>query len=587
VKKPRFPHLHWIWGVWREKKGLIALLLFLTLLSSLVAVAFPLLTKELFDRLEAILAGKGGAADPMDDLRRAALFFAGLGFAGFVAGFFPGIRGALNVIFEYILRKKYFAEVTEKDQGFFSAFSSGDIVTRLTSDIGDFPKLAWFLCSGIFRAVESTTKVLLCVAAMFILDWRLALFSVVSLPAMLWVFSLAQASIYDKVKKNEEAISRINEQLEMSFSGARIIKAFSAEKKYGRFFAEALSRRFDTEMGVARLETVLNLIYQNINSAAQIVLIFAGGLMVVRGRIGIGTFYAFYNYLNLLIYPILDIPQLFIFGKRAFVNIDRLEEIKDFPGPAEPEKPAEPESFNLIEVDGVGFAYGGRRSPALDGVSFSINRGERILVIGPTGSGKTTLIKLLAGLLEPGEGEIRVDGRALAGIGRSCWTRLVGYVAQESLLFSGSVLENVAFGVKSEEASLELSRFWEYAETAQIADELKAFPRQEATLLGQRGTAVSGGQKQRLAMARALAREPQLLLLDDMTASLDTANEARLWQALAGKDLTILAVSHRLSSIQYVDKVLFLREGRVAGFGTNAELLAGNGEYRSFVASRA
>ncbi len=136
---------------WKEKKGLIALLLFLTLLSSLVAVAFPLLTKELFDMLEGILSGKGEYPDPLAALRKAALFFIGLGVAGFISGFFPGIRGALNVVFDYIIRKKYFAELTEKDYRFFAEFSSGDLVTRLTSDINDFPKLSWFLCSGIFQ----------------------------------------------------------------------------------------------------------------------------------------------------------------------------------------------------------------------------------------------------------------------------------------------------------------------------------------------------------------------------------------------------------------------------------------------------
>ncbi|MCX7026143.1 MAG: ABC transporter ATP-binding protein [Spirochaetes bacterium] len=585
MKRRRFPHRAWIWDVWKEKKGLIALLLFLTLLSSAVAVAFPLLTKELFDMLEAILAGKGGLRNPNGELKRAALFFAALGFAGFIAGFFPGIRGALNVAFDYIVRKKYFAELTEKDHRFFAAFSSGDIVTRLTSDIGDFPKLAWFLCSGIFRAVESTSKVILCAIAMFILDWKLALFSVVFLPAMLYVFSVTQATIYEKVKKNEEAISKINEQLEMSFSGVRIIKAFAAEKKYERFFSEALGKRYSTEMGVVRMETLLNLIYQNIDYVAQIALIFAGGIMVVKGRIGIGTFYAFYNYLNLLIYPILDIPQLFIFGKRAFVNIDRLEEMRNFPKPASIPEPAEPESFERIDVEGLSFGYGERRGAALDGVSFGLARGERLLVIGPVGCGKTTLVKTLAGLLSPGKGVIKADGIPLSGISRKSWAALVGYVPQEPLLFSGSVFENVAFGTLAAVPALEASRFWEYVGAAQVEDEIRSFPKAEATLLGQRGIAVSGGQKQRIAIARALAREPELLLLDDMTANLDTANEARLWDALAGRNLTIVAVSHRLSSVQYADKVLFLKEGRVAGFGTHAKLLETNADYKAFVAS--
>lgn len=583
MKPARNIHLAWIWHLWKEKKGLLALMSVLTLLSSAVAVAFPLLTKQLFDSLQNIMAGKAGASDPQAALTRAAFYFALLGLAGFIAGFFPGLRGAVNVIFDYLIRMKYFAKVTEKDYKFFSAYTSGDIVTRLTSDINDFPKLAWFLCSGIFRAVESGSKVIFCAAAMIVLDWRLALFSIASLPFMLFIFSRTQAGIYDKVKHNEEAISRINEQLEMSFSGTRIIKAFASEAKYGRFFSDALARRFTTEMAVIKLDTILNLIYQNIDYVAQIALIFAGGLMTVKGEISIGTFYAFYNYLNLLIYPILDIPQLFIFGKRAFVNIDRLEEIGNYPSPKEASPGRGPGELDSIRLVDACFGYAGRSTQALSKVSFELARGERLLVVGPVGSGKTTLVKMIAGLLPASEGRIEVNGRSLGEIPRKDWASMVGYVPQEALLFSGSIEENVALGLPSEKPEITLARFRELSGIAQIDEEIQAFPLKEKTLLGQRGVSVSGGQKQRIAIARALARNPRLLLLDDMTASLDTENEARLWKALEDRRRTIVAVSHRLSSVQYVDKVLFLKEGRVAGFGTHASLLERNGEYRAFI----
>lgn len=581
----KISHIKWIWHTWKEKKGLISLLLFLTLLSSFVSVAFPLLTKQLFDLIENVLTDPLKYSDPQASINRLLLFFAGLGFAGFIAGFFPGIRGALNVVFDYAVRNRYFKEVTEKDYRFYSSFSSGDIVTRLTSDIDDFPKLSWFLCSGIFRAVESSSKILFCAVAMFSLNWKLALFSVIPLPLMLFIFSKTQDKIYDKVKKNEESISSINEQLEMSFSGARIIKSFGSESKYERFFSDALSRRCQTEMGVIRLETVLNLFYQNIDYVAQIALIFAGGMMAVRGTITIGTFYAFYNYLNLLIYPILDIPQLFVFGKRAFVNIDRLEEMKDFPAPAPAARPAPISRLERLDMEHAAFAYEGRKRPAVDDVSFSLERGERLLVIGPVGSGKTSLIKLIANALPVQAGELKVNGRPLAEVDPEKWASLIGYVPQEALLFSGSIRENVAFGTKGETPEISGEDFWKIARMAQIEDEILDFPKKEETLLGQRGISVSGGQKQRIAIARALAREPDLLLFDDMTASLDTKNEERLWRALPRGETTIIAVSHRLSSVQYVDKVLFMKDGKVQGFGRHEDLLAGNEAYGDFVAS--
>ncbi|MCX8012824.1 MAG: ABC transporter transmembrane domain-containing protein, partial [Rectinema sp.] len=403
--------------VWREQQGLVWLLLFLTLLSSAVAVAFPLLTKQLFDLLEnAVSAGTPEDA-AMSRVRRIALYFTAIGVAGFFAGTFPGIRGALNMVFDYAVRKRYFGEVMRKDARFFSHFRSGDVITRLTSDISDFPKLSWFLCSGIFRAVESASKVLFCVAAMLSLDWRLALASLVSLPLMLFVFTRTSARIYDRVNKNEKAISSINEQLESSFSGVRVIKAFASEKTYTTFFRDALARRFETEMGVIKLETILNLIYQYIDYVAQIALVFVGGILVTRRSISIGTFYAFYNFLNMLIYPVLDIPQLFVFGKRAFVNIDRLEELRTFSEKMDSRKHdhghltshvidssrtsvqptdihcgsrdgvtlghCEPRHFESLRFEHVTVHLERSSRPALKDINLSIHAGEKVLVIGP------------------------------------------------------------------------------------------------------------------------------------------------------------------------------------------------------------
>jgi ATP-binding cassette subfamily B protein len=628
---PRFSHIRWIREVWRERQGLIWLLLFLTLLSSAVAVAFPLLTKQLFDLLEHAIDTKMSEDAAMAQVKRIALYFVAIGIAGFVAGTFPGIRGALNVVFDYIVRKRYFGEVVQKDMRFFSKFRSGDVITRLTSDISDFPKLSWFLCSGIFRAVESASKVTFCIAAMLSLDWRLALASLASLPIMLFVFTRTQSAIYDRVNKNEQAISAINNQLEMSFSGVRVIKAFASEGKYTKFFQDALARRFETEMGVAKLEAVMQLIYQYIDYVAQIALVFVGGLMVTKHTISIGTFYAFYNYLNMLIYPMLDIPQLFVFGKRAFVNIDRLEEMRNYQpemqegergreggatksadqdsaeratrevplrnGPHDgsaketlkkaPETTKQLPPLRSLRFEKATVYYEHKHKPAIDDIRLEIFPGEKILVIGPVGSGKTTLVKTALGLLEPRTGRVTINEKSVRALDPEERRGLIGYVPQDPLLFSGTIRDNILFGCR-EGQSLPESELARLIEVSRLSDEIAAFPDGLETKLGQRGTSVSGGQKQRIAIARALAGYPALLLLDDMTASLDTNNEEALWRSLAEMPefarAAVIAVSHRLSSIQYVDRVLFLKNGRITGFGEHSELMANNPAYREFVA---
>lgn len=588
-------HLRWIWHIWRERKGLILLLFFLTLLSSLVAVSYPYLTKLLIDMLQKLIESQPGLAQIRAETWRLAGLFILVGITGLIASLFPGIRGAVNVVFEHLIRMKYFKKVLEKDYQFFARFRSGDIVTRLTDDLYDFPKLGWFLCSGIFRAVESISKVLFCLAAMFFINIKLTLLSLIPLPLTILVFYIVQDRIYDTFRRNQEAISDINSQLEQSFSGVRIIKAYACEAKYRRFFSDALQRRFTTEMAVVKLGTVLDMIYMYIDYIAQLVVIFAGGYMAVRGDISIGTFYAFYNYLGMLIYPILDIPQLFVSGKRAFVNIDRLEELarfsavsaSDTTGPASSPQAsaASTLTFQSLSLENVYFHYSDRQSPALSGISLSVEPGERIAILGPVGSGKSTLLKLMAGLLPPERGRILINGKARSEFSQETLSRLISYVPQEALLFSGTIRDNVAFGKAGAGQEISPEDFEEAVRIAQMKREIEAFALGDKTMLGQRGISLSGGQKQRLAIARALARKAQVLLLDDITASLDAANEDLLWQALTEhyRNMTCLVVSHRLSTLQYVDRILFLDQGKIQALGRHEELQDSSSAYRAFI----
>lgn len=576
---PAVNHIAWIRHIWGERGGLIVILFSLTLLSSAVAVAYPYLSKLLLDTIQRLLETPE-VSEPMAQVNRLLLVFVAVGFAGLVASIFPGLRGMTNSVFEHLIRNKYFRKILEKDFTFFARFQSGDIVTRLTDDLYDFPKLGWFLCSGIFRAVESISKVLFCLGAMFLINPKLTLLSITPIPLMIFIFYITQDKIYETFQKNQEAISAINSRLEMSFSGVRIIKAYACEAKYKRFFRDVLETRRKTETAVAKLQIILHLIYQYIDQVAQIGIVFAGGLMAVRGDISIGTFYAFYTYLTMLIYPILDIPQLFVSGKRAFVNIDRLEEMVNHPAPDRSQARSAVDGIDSIEFDAVSFGYGDRPGNAVDSVNLKLKRGERLGIIGPVGAGKSTLIKMMLGLLPPQKGTIRVNGQDLANLDLTSYRQRLGYVPQEALLFSGSLRENIDFA--SDQPSQEL--FDLAIDAAQMKQEVESFTEKDQTLVGQRGISLSGGQKQRMAIARAIARKPQVMLFDDITASLDAANEERLMQALEAisRDLSFCIVSHRLSTLQYVDKVLFLKEGKAVCFGSHTELLS-NAEYREFI----
>ena len=575
-------HVRWIVKNWMTQKWFLLIMLLFTLGSSAVAIAHPIVFGRLIDLLKSILSAPDKYPDPMAEVNRIIWIMLGLGAAQLVTGFYPAVRGWVNIRFENMLRMFYFKFILGKDFRFFHKFRTGDVVTRLTDDLTDYSKISWFMCSGIFRAVNSFSLIMFSLVVMFSISPKLTLLTILPLPLMMVAFYFASDKLYRNFELNQQAISEINSQLEMSFSGIRIVKAFVSEEKYNRFFDLALARRFKTEMGVVKLNAVLSLIYQYIDYFAQIGVIIFGGYMAVKGRISVGTFYMFYTYLSMMIYPLLDLPQLFVSGKQAFVNIDRLEEMKDYPSFYDQWKgQARPEEFEELRFEDVSFTYPDKTEPAIRDCSFELKAGERLLILGSTGAGKSTVANLILGLLQPSEGSIFLNGIDLRDIDLTALRDLIAYVPQEPLLFTGTVRENVLFA--NDKATGEEYRI--AVEVSQLKQEIESFPQGDETRLGQRGLGVSGGQKQRLTIARALVRNPKLLILDDITASLDAENEEKLWQDinLHFKDIAAIVISHRLSTLHYVDRVLFIDDKGHVHQGTHEELVFKNKDYHDFL----
>lgn len=575
-------HIKWILKQWISQKWWVLVMFLFTLLSSAVAVAYPIAFKKLIDLITDILKFPANYPDPMHSVNKVIMLFLAIGAGQLVTGFYPSFRALMNVRFEHALRMLYFRHIMDKDYAFYQKFRTGDIVTRLTDDLSDFPKVAWFLCSGIFRAVNSFSMIAFSLAVMFSLNWLLTLLSIASLPFMMIVFYITSDKLYLNFQRNQEAISNINNQLEMSFSGIRIIKAFVSEEKYNRFFDTALAKRFKTEMSVVKLNAILHLIYEYIDYLAQIGVIIFGGWMAVKGTISVGTFFLFYTYLSMMIYPLLDLPQLFVSGKQCFVNIDRLDEMKNYPV----QHPIKAQGKHLkalqdIVFEQVSFAYPEKTEPVLRDCSLQIRRGEKVLLLGSTGAGKTTFANLLTGVLHPCSGSIRVNGIPFSDLDLTAWRNQIGFVPQEALLFTGTIRDNINFAVDDKESL----PYEDVVRISQLKSELANFPQGDMTPVGNKGLTVSGGQKQRVTIARAIINKPSLLILDDITAALDAENEENLWLELKEQfeDITCVVISHRLSTLRYIDSVVFIDSMGNCHKGTHDELVFRLPEYHSFI----
>jgi ATP-binding cassette subfamily B protein len=610
----------WLWRYWRGHRSNLVFLGFFTIVSTGVAVAYPLVFRWVIDKLWSL--DKTTAPLGLDQrhalLLRVLLVLGVIMLGRFIAGFYPAARARMNLKLEIGVREDVFGELMKKDYRFSTRHRTGDVVTRLTDDVAEFPKIAWFGCSGIFRAVESGSKMVFCLAVMAALNWKLMLLAVVPLPVMMLVFYSLRHRLRDYMRTSQQIISRTNDLLESAFSGIRIVKAFRAEEGQRARLARLMAERVQVFTGLVRLQTLVQSLDTVASRVGQMIVLAIGGYMVIRGETTIGTVYAFYVYLDMLTHPMMDIPFLFMAGQQAFVSIDRVEEVRAFPVTPRRAGHDPLRGIEDIAFAGVGFGYDETRAILTD-VTFRVPAGSKVAIVGTVACGKSTLVKLIAGILEPQAGEILVNGRPREVWDPEDYRRRMGYVPQEGTLFSHSIGENVIFGrpVPGEQRDgapigdaplaagaagaahgatqgaaqggtlSDAEKAWalECLSIAQMDEDLRLMPEGLGTIVGQKGGLVSGGQRQRIAIARALAGAPEVLLLDDCTAALDARNEDRFWARLdeefAGR--TCFIVSHRPSTIRRADTILVLEGGRLIDQGTHEALAERCETYREFL----
>ena len=475
---------------------------------------------------------------------------------------------------EYEIRNDYFAHLQRMHQGFFQHTRTGDLMARAINDLNTISRLVGV---GIMHAFNTIFMFTAAGTLMFTIDPPLALVVMVILPMVSLVFVLLGRRIHRQHEAVQEQFSTLSARAQENFSGIRVVKAFAQESAEIATFGVINREYMARSLRLARTSGALWPAMTLILGGAATAVLWQGGHAVVAGRITLGQLVQFFGYLMMLSWPMIALGWVATIVQQGLASMRRIEAILDSrPAIAEPPEPARPERLRgEIEFRDVSFAYNG--VPVLRGINLRIPAGATVAIVGPTGSGKTTLVSLIPRLFDPTGGAVLVDGIDVRRLSLTVLRGGIGLVPQESFLFSDTLEGNLAFGMEGGDGS----RVREAAEAALLAPEIAGFPMGYQTVVGERGVTLSGGQKQRATIARALARDPEILILDDALSSVDTRTEEEILHALRRfmATRTSLIISHRISTVRGADLIVVLRDGGVVEQGTHDALLSAGGLY--------